>query len=193
MKFVTSRRTNSGERRVFAANRTSGFVLAEGLYSREYLSSTIGGLLSCSPRSSAPVEPLYTGAILRFFGTGIAGKLFNYRLWFCKPSDTIVRASLFCTGQATLGTKTGAAGGAMVLADKAAHGLTCALSSASTAVRGPGTALYAAYAAGVQLHSPLNNETAELILPDLCSSSDILIETELVDATDANATVEFIG
>jgi len=193
MKNVTSRRTNAGEKRLFTINRTTGFVLAEGQYSRDYLNSTIGGLLSCSPRSSAPVEPLYTGAIIRFFGTGIAGKLFNYRLWFCKPSDTIVRASLFCTGQATLGTKTGASGSPILLTDKVAHGLTCALTSSTTTPRGPGTALYAAYAAGVQLHSPLNNETAELVLPDLCSSTDILIETELVDATDANATVEFLG
>jgi hypothetical protein len=78
-------------------------------------------------------------------------------------------------------------------ADMHAHGITFTLASTGTTPRGPGSQLYTAFGATVQIHSPLNNEVAELLLPELCSSSDILIEFEFVDATEANASVEMIS
>jgi len=193
-KNPTSRRVNNGERRLLLNNNTVGsFVLSEGLYGREYLTSTIKGMMSCSPISTNEGEPLFTGAIIRFFGKDAAGKSFKFRIWLCKNAGSNVRVSLLGAGVATLGTKTGMAGSPVGAADMHAHGITFALATTGSTPRGPGAQLYTALGATVQIHSPLNNEVAELLLPELCSSSDILIEFEFNDATEANASVELIG
>lgn len=193
-KNPTSRRVNNGERRLLLDNNTvGGFALSEGLYVREYLTSTVKGIVSCSPISTNQGEPLFTGAIIRFFGKDAAGKSFRFRIWLCKNAGINVRLSLLGAGIATLGTKVGMAGSPVGANDLHAHGITFALASTGSDPRGPGSQLYTALGATVQIHSPLNNEVAELLLPELCSSSDILIEFEFVDATEANASVEMIS
>lgn len=139
------------------------------------------------------------GVMLQFFGVGADNATGTCRVWLVyhggkgSSVDTnSLRRAFFGEADFTLSTLTGVDDSIIAETDvKFADTITWELSSDATTIKGPGSAIEAAFgSAGSAAYSPGGNaDYAVLFIPDLGNAEGIILEMDKGTCTSVNATI----
>lgn len=139
------------------------------------------------------------GVMIQFFGVGADNATGTCRVWLISqggagstPDSNSLRRAYFGEAAFTLSTLTGVSGSVVAGTDvKFADTIVWTLSSDATSIKGPGSAIEAAFGSpGSRAYSPGSNaDYAVLFLPDLGNAEGIVLEMDKGTATSVNATI----